>query len=94
MQVGAADSSCDELNAECSTSTADPRFSRKKVRAIVSSLFYLIAIVLVMASPLVVPVTVTIAHAVSDWRQRARALRPAFKSAFSPAIAGAVPAAA
>ena len=57
-----------------------------------SSLFYIAAIVLVIVSPLVVPTAVTIFHAVSDWRQKVA--RPAVKPAFSPAIAGAVPAAA
>lgn len=51
-----------------------------------SSFFYLFAIVLVMVSPLIVPVSVTIVHAVRDFKQRAAAARPAF--------AGAVPAAA
>ena len=63
-----------------------------------SSLFYLTAIILVIASPLVVPVSVTVLHTVRDWKQRAAAARPAFagaiRPAFAPAFAGAVPAAA
>ena len=31
-------------------------------------MFYLIAIVLVVASPLVVPVTVSILHAINNWK--------------------------
>jgi hypothetical protein len=48
-----------------------------------SSMFYLFAIVLVMVSPLIVPVSITILHTVRDW-----------KLAGAPAFAGAVPAAA
>jgi hypothetical protein len=63
-----------------------------------SSVFYLFAIVLVMVSPLIVPVSVTILHAARDWKQRAAAARPAIagaaRPAFAPAFAGAVPAAA
>ena len=55
-----------------------------------SSLFYIVAIVLVIVSPLIVPVAVSIREAVSGWQRRAAAARPAR----SPAIAGAVPAAA
>ena len=58
-------------------------------------MFYLIAIVLVIASPLVVPVTVSILHAINNWKQNAA---PAFagvvRPAFGPAVRGAVPAAA
>ena len=63
-----------------------------------SSVFYLFAIVLVMVSPLIVPISVTIVHTVRDFKQRATAARPAFagaaRPAFAPAFAGAVPAAA
>ena len=63
-----------------------------------SSLFYLVAIVLVLVSPLIVPISVTILHAVRDFKQRAAAARPAIagavRPAFGPALAGAVPAAA
>jgi hypothetical protein len=63
-----------------------------------SSFFYLFAIVLVMVSPLIVPISVTVVHTVRDFKQRATAARPAFagaaRPAFAPAFAGAVPAAA
>jgi hypothetical protein len=49
--------------------------------------FYLIAIFLVIASPLAVPVAVSVFHAISNCKQN-----PA--SAFGPALRGAVPAAA
>jgi type IV secretory pathway VirB3-like protein len=57
-----------------------------------SSLFYLTAIIFIIASPLIVPAVVTILHTVRDLRERAAAARAAFKPAF--ALAGAVPAAA
>ena len=58
-------------------------------------MFYLIAIVLVIASPLVVPVTVSILHAINNWKQNAApALARAVRPAFGPALMGAVPAAA
>jgi hypothetical protein len=61
-------------------------------------MFYLITIFLVIVSPLVVPVTVQILHTLNEWKQRATAARPAtvgaVRPAFSPAFAGAVPAAA
>jgi hypothetical protein len=53
-------------------------------------MFYLIAILLVMVSPLAVPVAVSIAHSVSNWRRSVAGARPVF----SPAIRGAVPVAA
>jgi hypothetical protein len=56
-----------------------------------SSLFYLTAIIFIIASPLIVPAGVTILHTVRDLRERAGAPRAAFKPAF--ALAGAVPAA-
>jgi hypothetical protein len=60
-----------------------------------SSFFYLFAIVLVLVSPLIVPVSVSILHAVRDLKQRAATARPAIaRPAFAPAFAGAVPAAA
>lgn len=63
-----------------------------------SSLFYLVAIVLVMVSPLIVPVSITILHAVRDFKQRVAAARPGIAGAvrppLAPAFAGAVPAAA
>jgi hypothetical protein len=63
-----------------------------------SSMFYLFAIVLVMVSPLIVPVSVAILHTVRDFKQRAAEARPAIagavRPAFAPAFAGAVPAAA
>ena len=46
-------------------------------------MFYLIAIFLVMATPLAVPAAVSIFHAIKDWKQNA-----------TPAFGGAVPAAA
>ena len=46
-------------------------------------MFYLIAIFLVMATPLAVPTAVSIFHAIKDWKQNA-----------TPAFGGAVPAAA
>jgi len=55
-------------------------------------MFFLIAILLVMVAPLVVPVTVTIVHAVNDWRQRAAAAAArtgAARPVFAPALAGA-----
>ena len=59
-----------------------------------SSLFYLTAIVFIIVSPLIVPAAVTILHAVRDLRERAAAAGAAFKPAFAPVMAGAVPAAA
>jgi hypothetical protein len=58
-----------------------------------SSFFYVFAIGLVMVSPLIVPVSVTIVHAVRG-KQRAAAFAGAARPAFAPAFAGAVPAAA
>jgi len=58
-------------------------------------MFYLIAIVLVIASPLFVPVAVSIVHGIKNWKQRmAPALAGAVRPAFGPALQGAVPAAA
>jgi hypothetical protein len=58
-------------------------------------MFYLIAIVLVVASPLVVPVTVSILHAINNWKQNAAgALAGVVRPSFGPALRGAVPAAA
>jgi hypothetical protein len=58
-------------------------------------MFYLIAIFLVIASPLAVPVAVSIFHAINNLKQNAA---PAFagvvRPAFGPALRGAVPAAA
>jgi hypothetical protein len=59
-----------------------------------SSFLCLFAIVLVMVSPLIVPVSVTIVHAVRCFKQRAAAIAGAARPAFAPAFAGAVPAAA
>ena len=59
-----------------------------------SSLFYLTAIIFIIVSPLVVPAAVSIIHTVRDLRERAAGARAAFKPAFAPAMAGAVPAAA
>jgi hypothetical protein len=88
LQVSVADMFCDELNAP----SQDQPASRRKVSA---TMFYLIAIVLVIASPLVVPVAVSILHGVKNWKQNAA---PAFagvvRPAFGPALRGAVPAAA
>jgi hypothetical protein len=58
-------------------------------------MFYLIAIFLVIVSPLAVPVAVSIVHAVNNWKQNAApALARAVRPAFGPALMGAVPAAA
>jgi hypothetical protein len=51
-----------------------------------ATVFYLVAIVLVTASPLVAPVTVTIAHAISNWRQNATAAHPAIAGAVRPVL--------
>jgi hypothetical protein len=59
-----------------------------------SSTFYVVTIVLIFASPLIVPVGVTVAHAVNEWTESLRRVRGAVKPAFTPAFAGAVPAAA
>jgi hypothetical protein len=63
-----------------------------------SSLFYLVAIVMVMVSPLIVPISVSILHAVRGFQQRTAVARPAIagavRPAFAPAFAGAVPAVA
>jgi hypothetical protein len=57
--------------------------------------FYLIAIILVVASPLFVPVAVSIVHGLKNWKQSAApALAGAVRPAFGPAPRGAVPAAA
>jgi hypothetical protein len=57
--------------------------------------FYLIAIVLVVASPLFVPVAVSIVHGLKNWkRSAAPALTGALRPAFGPARSSAVPAAA
>ena len=50
-------------------------------------MFYLIAIFLVMATPLAVPAAVSIFHAIKDWKQNAT-------PAFGAVLRGAVPAAA
>ena len=56
-------------------------------------MFFLIAILLVMVAPLVVPVTATIVHAVKNGRQRVATAAPARTGAarpvFAPALAGA-----
>ena len=58
-------------------------------------MFYLIAIVLVIASPLFVPVAVSIVHAVKNWKQNAApALAAVVRPAFAPALRSAAPAAA
>lgn len=58
-------------------------------------MFYLIAIILVIASPLFVPVAVSIVHGAKDWKQKAApALAGVARPAFGPALSGAVPAAA
>jgi hypothetical protein len=60
-----------------------------------ATVFYLIAIVLVIASPLVVPAAFSILHAVNNWRQNAApALAGAVRPGFGPTLRGAVPAAA
>jgi hypothetical protein len=57
--------------------------------------FYLIAIVLVVVSPLFVPVAVSIGHGLKNWkRSAAPALAGVARPAFGPALGGAVPAAA
>jgi hypothetical protein len=57
-------------------------------------MFYLVAILRVMAFPLAVPMTVSIVHAISNWRQSAGAAHPvtagAVRPAFTPASRGAV----
>ena len=59
-----------------------------------SNTFYLIVIVLTFVSPLIVPVCVTIHHAVTDavagWRTRAAASAPAVASARRPAVTPAL----
>jgi hypothetical protein len=58
-------------------------------------MFYLIAIVLVVASPLAVPAAVSIFHVVKNWKQNAApALAGAVRPEFGPALRGGVPAAA
>jgi membrane-anchored glycerophosphoryl diester phosphodiesterase (GDPDase) len=59
-----------------------------------SSTFYVVTIALIFASPLIVPVGVTVAHAVKEWTETLRRIRVAVKPGFAPALAGAVPAAA
>jgi hypothetical protein len=92
LQVSLADKFCRELNAGVANTTPDQPASRRKVSR---TMFYLIAIFLVIASPLAVPVAVSIVHAISNLKQNAA---PAFagvvRPAFGPAIRGAVPAAA
>jgi hypothetical protein len=64
----------------------------------VHPVFYLVAILFVVASPLIVPVTVTIVHAVRNRRQSAAAGRPnmagAIRPSLNPAHTSPVPAAA
>ena len=62
--------------------------------AIVSTMFYLTIIVFVVFSPLIVPVAVTIVHAVRCWRERTASARAASKPALAPATAEPVPVAA
>ncbi|MDT5092809.1 MAG: hypothetical protein QOH60_2172 [Mycobacterium sp.] len=92
--MGEADSFCIELNAE-SHHNRPPASAGTQKESIMSSLFYIIAIFTVIASPMVVPVTVTIVGAVRDFRERLAA-RPATAGtrAVRPVFAGAVPAAA
>jgi hypothetical protein len=94
LQVNLADNFCVELNAPVEP-TQDLPAQRRKVSP---TMFYLIAIFLVMVSPLVVPVTVQILHTINGWKQRAADARPALagavRPAFGPALRGAVPAAA
>ena len=60
-----------------------------------ATVFYLIAIVLVVASPLFVPMAVSIVHGLKNWKQSAApALAGVVRPAFGPAVRGAVPAAA
>src|SRR5262249_17217483 len=69
--------------------------NRRSSRESGSPMFYLIAIFLVIASPLAVPVAVSIVHAISNWKQNAApALSRPVRPAFGPALRGAVPAAA
>jgi hypothetical protein len=61
-------------------------------------MFYLVAILLVMAFPLAVPMTVSIVHAIINWRESAGAAHPAtagvVRPALTPASRGAVAVAA
>jgi hypothetical protein len=58
-------------------------------------MFYLIAIILVIASPLFVPLAVSIVHGIKNWKQHAApALAGVVRPAFGTALRGAVPAAA
>jgi hypothetical protein len=57
--------------------------------------FYLIAIVLVIASPLFMPVAVSIVHGVKSWKRNSAPARTGvLRPAFGPRLTGAVPAAA
>ena len=75
-QVGSVDNLCHELDARV---PSKPQIIPRKW----VTMFYLIAIFLVMATPLAVPTAVSIFHAIKDWKQNA-----------TPAFGGAVPAAA
>jgi hypothetical protein len=57
-------------------------------------MFYVVAIFLVMVTPLAVPVTVTILHAINNWTQNVAAARPTTSSVTAPARRRAAPAAA
>lgn len=58
------------------------------------SMLYIVAILFVMASPLAVPATVTIVHAISNWRQATAArvaAQPAARRATAPAHPATTP---
>jgi hypothetical protein len=87
-RVALADNFCVELNAP---SASPPHFITTQASTeSETNMFYLIAILLVMVSPLAVPVAASIAHSVNNWRRSVAGARPVF----SPAIRGALPAAA
>lgn len=53
-------------------------------------MFYLVAILVVMAFPLGVPTTVTLFHAINSLRQSTRAVRPATSGAARPVLTPAL----
>jgi hypothetical protein len=92
LQVSRADKFCLELNARVDKTTQAQPASRRKVSR---TMFYLIAIFLVMFSPLAVPVAVSILHGINNWKQNAaQAFAGVVRPAVGPAFRGAMPAAA
>ena len=74
-----ADNFCIEINAH------PPQPTRAAEKSESPEMFFLIAILLVMVAPLVVPVAVSIIHTLNGWTQRGAGSRPVF----APALAGA-----